>query len=131
MATPLLLLFDGSCPVCRLLASLVAADAQPHWRFMAWQDFPDPQLGPPGMQLHPLEPRELALRTGEMWLEGEAAWQFLIEAEPRLRAFHGMAAKIGLSPPLSARWLRLIAHGLRRLCLACGPRSTLRNRPQS
>lgn len=120
-----LLLYDASCAICRVLASLIAADAPSSWQFLPWQDFPDPLSGPPGMLLNPKVPLELALRAEGRWLEGEAAWLFLVEHQPRLQAFHELAVRVGVSAPISARWLRRIAHGIRRLCPACGPSRSL------
>ncbi len=126
MAGSVLILYDAACGVCRLLGSLLAADSPAHWQVTAWQKFPDPELGPPSMLLHPDRPPELALRRDGVWLEGESAWQFLLDEQPRLQAFQHLAARVGLTSPLNAKWLRRIGQGLRRLCPACSPRSSAR-----
>ena len=127
MSASILVLYDASCTVCRLLASLLKADAPQHWQVMAWQKFPDPQLGPRSMLDHPDRPPELALRRDGAWVEGEVAWQILLDEQPRLQAFQHLAARIGLSSPLNARWLRRIGHSIRRLCPGCSSRPSLRS----
>ncbi len=117
--TRVTVLFDAHCPSCRLLASLLADDCPSHWQYLAWQDFPDREQGPASMREMPHQPRELCLAVDGSWLEGEKAWEFLLRAEPRLRMWQRLASKIGIAPPLAARWLRLMGHGLRRFCSAC------------
>lgn len=117
------ILFDARCPTCRLLASVLAADSPPHWNYRSWQEFArSAEAGPPSMRLSPLSPPELSLAVGERWLEGEAAWQYLVESEPRLRMWQKMASKVGIAPPLSARLLRRIGRGVRRFCGDCRAR---------
>lgn len=117
---PVTVLFDARCPTCRLLASLLAESSPPHWAYVAWQEFArGSEIGPESMKTSPLAPRELCVRSDGRWLEGEAAWEFIVSAEPRLRMWQKLASKIGIAPPLSARWLRRIGHGMRRVCGKC------------
>ncbi len=121
----IIVLFDKHCPLCRVLASLLADELPAGWQMIAWQDFQCLDNPPPPNELIPGHPQELCLRTdGQQWLLGEAAWEFLIKRIPRLQAYQELAAKIGISPPVSARWLRRLAHGMRRLCRRC-PASAL------
>lgn len=62
---------------------------------------------------------ELRIVAGPAYLEGEAAWAFLLKEEPRLQKYQNIAAKIGLGVPTNAKWLRLVGQGLRRLCFSC------------
>jgi predicted DCC family thiol-disulfide oxidoreductase YuxK len=111
MQTSMTVLYDHNCSVCRLLATLLTEMAPEDWKVLAWQS-----QSLSNQQGHP---EELVVLDGEARWEGEAAWQILIERVPRLRAYQNLAARIGLSPPRSARWLRRIGLGLRRLCGGC------------
>ena len=110
-------LYDQHCPICRLLARLLADDAPSHWNILAWQLY-KPVSGIPASG-YEARAQELRLIAGEHFLEGEAAWQFLIKEEPRFRKYQNIAAKLGLSLPTSAKWLRLMGQGMRRLCFSC------------
>jgi predicted DCC family thiol-disulfide oxidoreductase YuxK len=111
MQTSIIVLYDQHCSICRLLASLLTDMAPEGWKVLPWQAH--------NHSTRDEHPEELVVLEGEARWEGEAAWQLLIERVPRLRAYQNLAARIGLSPPRSARWLRRIGQGLRRLCGAC------------
>jgi hypothetical protein len=111
------ILYDQFCPVCRLLASLLAEEAPEHWTFLAWQRYQPSSNAPESWREK--RAQELRIVSGADFLEGEAAWSFLLREEPRLQKYQNIAAKLGLSLPTNAKWLRLIGHGLRRLCFSC------------
>lgn len=115
--SPIVVLFDMQCSVCRVLAQLVSDDAPRHWTFLPWQHYKVPEAAPASW--NELIPRELRLVTEDQFLEGEAAWEFLLLHNPRLQKYRLLAAKVGLSAPRGARWLQVVGHGLRRLCISC------------
>lgn len=110
-------LFDQLCTICRVLAQMVAEESPKNWTFIAWQNYTVP-LGAPESwrEKHPSELRVLA---EGVYLEGEKAWQYLLEHNPRLKAYQRLAAKVGLSAPRGARWLQVVGHGVRKLCFSC------------
>lgn len=110
-------LYDHYCPVCRLLASLLSEEAPSHWLFQAWHRYEIDDGAPPSWQEK--RAKELRIVSGNLYLEGEAAWAFLLKEEPRLQKYQNIAAKIGLSLPTNAKWLRLLGKGMRRLCFSC------------
>ncbi len=110
-------LFDRQCAVCRVLAQVVSDESPRHWAFLAWQQYQVPPSAPKNW--NEIIPRELRIVTAGHYFEGEAAWQFLLQHNPRLQKYQLLAAKIGLSAPRSARWLQAAGHGIRRLCLSC------------
>ncbi len=110
-------LFDQLCTVCRVLARLVEDDSPRHWQFTAWQNYSVPEDAPGTWREK--HPSELRVVYDGIFFEGEKAWQFLLENNPRLKTYQRLAAKVGLSAPLGARWLRLVGHGLRKLCYSC------------
>jgi hypothetical protein len=113
-----IVLYDKVCPVCRVLANLMSDNALPHWVFKPWQDYPPPPEAPQSWrEPHPSELRVTG--TNGIFLEGEAAWAFLIAEDPRLKRYQNIAAKIGVTVPSSARWLRMMGHGIRNLCFSC------------
>jgi hypothetical protein len=110
-------LFDMQCTVCRVLAQVVSDESPRNWTFLPWQKYIVPKAAPESW--NEVIPRELRVVIKENYLEGEAAWQYLIEHNPRLQKYGLLAAKVGLSAPQSARWLKAVGHGLRRLCVSC------------
>ncbi len=112
-----IVLFDRVCTVCRALADVIQEESQKNWRFVAWQDYQVPGEAP--LDWREIVPRELRVVAAGRFLQGEEAWQYLLEHNPRLAKYQLLAAKIGLSAPRSARWLRRIGHGVRRLCVSC------------
>lgn len=113
----ILVLFDMQCTVCRVLAEVVSDESPRNWTFLPWQRYQVPLTAPASW--NEIIPRELRVVTEGLFLEGEAAWQFLLEHNPRLKKYQLLAAKVGLSAPRSARWLQAVGHGLRRLCVSC------------
>lgn len=108
-------LFDGFCPLCRALASLLQNDLPQGWRVMAFQNF---------IKMHPdtsfaWRPNELQILQDEKLLIGVEAWNFLIQHAPQMKAYQSMAAKLGISPPRQARLIRFFGHSLRVLCPVC------------
>ncbi len=113
----ILVLFDQYCSVCRVLAGLVSEDSPRHWQFLAWQSYTVPNTAPETW--HEKHPSELRVQTKDQFLEGEKAWRYLIEHNPKLKTYQRLAAKVGVSPPRGARWLQMLGHGIRRLCYSC------------
>lgn len=112
-----LVLFDELCTVCRVLAGIMSDESPSHWRFTAWQSYSVPESAPESwFEKHPNELRVVAEGA---FFEGEKAWLYLIEHNPRLKAYHRLAAKIGVTAPIGARWLRAIGNGVRKLCYSC------------
>jgi hypothetical protein len=112
-----LVLFDQLCTVCRVLADIMADESPRHWRFKPWQSYEVPASAPASW--HEKHPSELRLVVEGDFLQGEAAWQYIIEHNPRLRAYGRLAAKIGVTAPRGARWLQAFGHGVRKLCWSC------------
>ena len=110
-------LFDQLCTVCRILAQLVADESPANWTFVAWQQYAVPDTAPDTW--HEKHPSELRVLAEGAYLEGEKAWQYLLEHNPRLKAYQRLAAKVGLSAPRGARWLQAVGHGVRKLCYSC------------
>ncbi|RZA20363.1 MAG: hypothetical protein EOP10_18315 [Proteobacteria bacterium] len=112
-----LVLFDQLCSVCRVLAGLMADESPSHWKFRPWQEYKVAEFAPESWnEKHPTELRVVA---EGMYMEGEKAWQYIIEFNPKLKAYGSLAAKIGVTAPRSARWLQAIGHGVRKLCFSC------------
>lgn len=110
-------LFDQLCSVCRVLAHIMSEESPSHWHFTPWQSYSVPSAAPESwFEKHPSELRVVA---DGLFLEGEKAWQYLIEHNPRLKAYHRLAAKIGVTAPRGARWLRALGNGVRSLCYSC------------
>ncbi|MBC7659445.1 MAG: hypothetical protein H7249_07025 [Chitinophagaceae bacterium] len=113
----IIVLFDMQCTVCRVLSQVVAEESLPHWQFTPWQTYRIPPEAPASW--HEVIPSELRVVTDGQFLEGEKAWQYLIQNNPRLEKYRLLAAKVGLSAPRGARWLQAVGHGIRRLCISC------------
>lgn len=110
-------LFDELCSVCRVLANLMASDSPQNWTFQSWQSYKVPDSAPETW--HEKHPSELRVLTNGLFLEGEKAWQYLIEHNPKLETYQRLAAKIGVSAPRGARWLQAVGHTVRKLCFSC------------
>ncbi len=117
------ILYDRFCPLCCTLASWLESDLPTDWQLLAWQDYPERSELPKNNEINPGRPQEICVREerGE-WLVGQAAWHFLVEREPHLQAMQALAFRLGIAPKHSARWVRRLAHGLRRLCRSCSAR---------
>jgi hypothetical protein len=100
------LLYDGDCALCRMLAGLLAGPT------MAVRHGGDIVLADPSQ-----DPPTL--------VTGAAAWEILIQTEPRLRQWSWLAARLGLTNKSAAGVLRTGAHLSRhlasRICRGCRP----------
>jgi hypothetical protein len=121
-----IVLYDGFCPLCRVLASLLSHDVPAGWQILAFQEY---RLPPPEAQNW--LPNELQILHEGQLLAGVPAWDFLIQHAPQMKVYQKLAVRIGLSPPRQARWLRFLGHGLRMLCPVCPSSSSPSHRRRS
>ena len=116
------LLYDGDCALCRMLAGLLAGPT------MAVGHGDEP---PPVILSAAKDPvfDDIALADLNHYpptlVTGAAAWEILIQTEPRLRQWAWLAARLGLTNKSAAGVLRTGAHFSRhlasRICRGCRP----------
>lgn len=116
------LLYDGDCALCGMLAGLLAGptmavghgDETPPVILSAAKD---PVLNDIALADLSQDPPTL--------VTGAAAWEILIQTEPRLRQWSWLAARLGLTNKSAAGVLRTGAHLSRhlasRICRGCKP----------
>jgi predicted DCC family thiol-disulfide oxidoreductase YuxK len=111
---PPLLLYDGDCNLCRSLAQWIHRHSHQYWQTESWQAY---------AARHSLDssPHLLRIAVGNELLEGEQAWLYLLEQDPKLRQFHWAAARLGLARP-TAKLAQRTGRWLKRLCRSCPKR---------
>jgi predicted DCC family thiol-disulfide oxidoreductase YuxK len=117
-------LYDETCPLCRLLAELVGRRAQGALQFVSWQSYWNRSVPSDAEEpgLHPADvisaPDRIHLVIGEDIFAGVDAWQRMLSMHPDFAGLNWLAAQLGLSRPL-ARVTEGTAAFLRRLCPRC------------
>lgn len=109
------IIYDDQCQLCRYLARLIEAKMDPSWQLEPYREFLI-KHGDPALAEHP---DELLIYDGLRILHGEEAWIYLVSHLPHLSKWAWIAERLGLKEA-SARQMRRIGHGLRRLCRQCG-----------
>ena len=116
------LLYDGDCALCRMLAGLLAGptlavshgDETPPVILSAAKDPVFDDIALADLSHYP-----------PTLVTGAAAWEILIQTEPRLRQWAWLAARLGLTNKSVAGVLRTGAHFSRhlasRICRGCRP----------
>lgn len=119
--SPPRILYDSDCPICRKLARIVGARAKGTMVVEPWQSF---RISTSARRIFPNDvldrpADELRVWTGAKLLEGEAAWEFVLERHSDLRYLHKAASTIGMQQ-VTARILRASGHLARAARGCCG-----------
>ena len=114
---PPLVLYDDDCALCRTLAGFLQRRAHGAFRVKPWQEFARSPEGATGT----MEKSSSNLRVflaGSL-LEGEAAWDYLLENYHDMDGLNWIAQRLGLRRE-TAVVLDRAGHALRRLfCRRC------------
>lgn len=108
VATPVVVRFDGACPMCVMLASYAERRLNPEYPMI----FLPADVDTKGSEL------SIELGAGRETLSGEHAWLWLLERHPALGELNWLAQKIGVSGQVS-RGLNKTGEFLRRFCFRC------------
>lgn len=106
---PALVYFDSDCPLCRSLASFMAARVDPEVMVFA----ANPIRGSSALMV------ELQFKSsGPKILVGSEAWAWVLDSHPTLQEFNWLAQKLGIARG-TARSMMVAGALLRRLCVRC------------